>query len=198
MTVADFETLVLSQQPADKPWTAVTDYSFDARSQVEGKHPDLIVESFGQDAIILDYGCGPNAILVRLLRDRGVMAYGYDPILNTQWQCFEGQIYSQLYTTIICREVMEHMTVRQIADTIRRFNKDYRSQFIYVTTRFSSEHDVFRVDTSDGLDPTHISICSKDLIRLLFVLEGYKQRADLEEKLDWKTLGRCLVYERVV
>lgn len=195
MTVADFESLVLSQQPATEPWTAVTDYSFEARKAIEGEHPDRIIEAFGREAI-LDYGCGPDAILIRLLRDRGVMAYGSDPILRPEWKCFSGPWGP--VRTIICREVFEHLTVRQIAKTIRLLTEDYDSHFIYATTRFSSEHDLLCVETSDGLDPTHISICSKDLIRLLFVLQGFKQRADLEEKLDWQQKNRCLVYERVV
>ena len=36
----------------------------------------------------------------------------------------------------------------------------------------------------------------QDLLRLLFVLEGFTRRADLEAQLDWKHYGRVLVYER--
>jgi hypothetical protein len=54
------------------------------------------------------------------------------------------------------------------------------------------------VATSDDLDPTHISMTNQDFLRMLFVLEGFKRRADLETRMDWKKLGRCLVYERAV
>jgi hypothetical protein len=36
---------------------------------------------------------------------------------------------------------------------------------------------------------------NQDLLRTLFVLEGCTRRMDLEEKLDHRKLGRCLVYE---
>ena len=52
------------------------------------------------------------------------------------------------------------------------------------------------VDTSDKLDPTHITMMHQAFLRALFVLEGFRRRADLEAAMDWKKLGRVLVYER--
>ena len=52
------------------------------------------------------------------------------------------------------------------------------------------------VMTSDDLDPTHISMLNQDFLRTLFVLEGFKRRADLEQAMDWRQYGRVLVYER--
>ena len=196
-----FEALVLSQQPAVKPWEPVTDYSFEARKAIEGKHPDLILEAFGTGPF-LDYGCGPHAILVRLLRDRGAMAYGIDPQLSEQWRCLQPQwdngpeAFVGHYPVIICREVFEHLTIREIQRTIRRF-VDFSPQVVYVTTRLNtSAQHMLDVQTADDLDPTHISMLSPTLLRTLFVLEGFKRRADLEEKMDWQRKGRCLVYER--
>jgi hypothetical protein len=37
---------------------------------------------------------------------------------------------------------------------------------------------------------------NQDFLRTLFVLEGFKRRKDLEVRMDWKGLGRVLVYER--
>ena len=45
--------------------------------------------------------------------------------------------------------------------------------------------------------PSHITMMNKDLLRLFFVLEGFKQRKDLEDKIDWMGKGRVLVYEKV-
>jgi hypothetical protein len=74
------------------------------------------------------------------------------------------------------------------------------SRFVYVTTRFTQNwtmpHAILSVDTKDDLDPTHQTMLNKDLLRLLFVLEGFKRRADLEERMDWQKKERCLVYER--
>lgn len=196
-----FEALVQSQTPASRPWTPVTDYSFEARRAVEGPHPDVIHEAFG-DGPFLDYGCGPDAILVRLLRERGVTAFGIDPALKDVWRCLQPrwdsgpEKFVWHFPVIICREVFEHETIRGIVGLIRRF-LDFHPRFVYVTTRFAqAPTHLLDVDTADDLDPTHITMLTQPMLRLLFVLEGFRRRADLEEKLDWQHKGRVLVYER--
>lgn len=201
VTMETFEALALSQRPASEPWTPVTDYSFEARRAVEGQHPNLILNTF-EPKRILDVGCGP-AHLVRLLNNLSgyTVAYGAD-VDTTHADYFMDITKSRALPhvggdLVICREVIEHLTLLQIRQAIMNLCR-LSSKYVYLTSRFSSEHDILRVDTSDNLDPTHITIASKDLIRLLFVLEGFKRRADLEERMDWKRLGRCLVYERAV
>ena len=44
--------------------------------------------------------------------------------------------------------------------------------------------------------PTHITLMTKPFLRMLFVLEGLRRRADLEERMDWAKKDRVLVYER--
>ena len=200
--LAQFEALVLSQKPARAPWAPVTDYSFSARSAIECEHPDRIIQAFGKDGPYLDYGCGPHAILVRLLRDRGVWADGIDPALRDEWRCFQPKFdpgqeeFFGRYPVVICREVFEHNTIRDIHRLIQRF-KDFSPQFVYVTTRFAQQPaHLLSVDTSDNLDPTHITMLHQTFLRALFVLEGFKRRPDLETLMDWKQLGRVLVYER--
>jgi hypothetical protein len=199
--LARLETLMAEQKPAVSPWSPVTDYSFEARRQIEGEHPDRIIQAFGVGDV-LDYGCGPDAILVRLLRERGVMAYGIDAILNDQWRCFQprydthNETWAAAADVVICREVLEHLTFQAIVDTVRRLC-EWSKRFVYVTTRFAKDPDHFLdVDTSDGLDPTHITMMTPGLLRLLFVLQGFQRRADLEQIVDWQNKGRCLVYER--
>lgn len=200
-----FESLVLSQKPAGAPWTPVTDYSFEARKAIEGIHPQLINDVFSPDRIY-DAGCG-NGTLSILLRQLGIEVCGFDRHLSSSelnpiaWR--QADLASGDFTDwasadlVICREVLEHLTLREIRKAVTNLCA-LSHRFVYVTTRFSSEHGLLRVETSDDLDPTHITIPSKDLIRLLFVLEGFKRRADLEERMDWKKLNRCLVYERAV
>lgn len=201
MTVSDFETLVLNQQPAQTPWTPVTDYSFEARKRIEGKHPQLIKDVF-QPTAVLDVGCGPGH-LVRLLRGLGVKAHGADK----EWSAgidFQFDIAGDPIWTlrkwsdlVICREVLEHLTVRQIRRAVSNLC-DLTSRFLYLTTRFHQQPvSMLDVATSDDLDPTHISMLNQDLLRALIVLEGFKRRSDLEQRMDWKKLGRCCVYERV-
>lgn len=202
VALARFEALVLGQQPATEPWAPVTPFDYESRRQIEGRHPDVLIETFGPGPY-LDYGCGPDAILVRLLRERGVMADGIDPLLREPWRCFQPEFdngpeaFVGHYPVVICREVFEHCSVREILRLIKRF-KDFSPRFVYVTTRFAQHPmHLLDVDTADDLDPTHITMLNQTFLRVLFVLEGFKRRADLEDKLDWMKKGRCLVYERV-
>ena len=194
-----FEALVLAQQPATKPWTPVTDYSFEARKEIEGQQPAIILRNLidCDDADILDYGCGPDAHLVSLLNGIAVETLvrvdGYDPQRPGSERLIERD---QIYDLVICREVLEHCTlleIRRIVSDLCRLS----ARLVYVTTRFHlAPRHLLDVMTSDDLDPTHISMLNQDFLRVLFVLEGFKRRADLEQRLDWQRKGRVLVYER--
>lgn len=198
-----FERLVQGQKLPDTPWkpTEAVPYDFESRRVAEGKHPDVLLSTFGAGPY-LDYGCGPDAILVRLIRERGVMAYGTDPQLREQWRCLQPHYDTDLETfvghfpVVICREVFEHVLIRQIQPLIRRF-KEFAPQFVYATTRFAKNPaHLLSVDTSDDLDPDHRTMLHHDFLRTLFVLEGFTRRADLEQRMDWRGLNRVLVYER--
>ena len=208
MTLEQFEDLVLSQKPAEVPWEPVTDYSFEARKAIEGPHPQLIKDVFDPTRAF-DVGCGPGH-LVRMLRSLGIDCDGFDKDANSLLKhrhCHKGDItsfggYQMLLRwdgpreLVICREVLEHMTLRQIRKAVTNLCA-LSSRYVYVTTRFHpNPASLFDVATSDGLDPTHISMLNQDFLRVLFVLEGFKRRADLEERLDWQQKHRVLVYER--
>ena len=191
---------LMQYQPEAVPWTPVTPFDFESRRQIEGEHPDVLVETFGSGPY-LDYGCGPDAILVRLLRERGVMAYGIDPQLRDVWRCYQPHFdpdpeeFVGTFPVVICREVLEHCPLRKIPGVIRRMLR-FAPRFLYVTTRYAKNPDhVLSVDTSDDLDPTHITMLTKPFLRTLFVLEGCKSRPDLEAKMDWQNKGRVLVFE---
>lgn len=210
--LARFEAFVLSQQPASKPWQPVTDYSFEARKAIEGIHPQLIRDVF-QPRRVTDVGCGFPPILLDLLRELHVDGIGLDTRAPTglvharvSWfnlgSSYVGIDFWELGSwesdLVICREVLEHLTVLQIRQAVTNLCK-LSTQFIYVTTRFAkAPQSLLDVDTSDDLDPTHMTMLHQDFLRVLFVLEGFKRRADLEERLDWQHKGRVLVYERVV
>ena len=197
--LAQFEALVLSQKPASEPWTPVTDYSFEARKEIEGKHPELIRDVF-EPKRVLDYGAGYGH-LVRLLRDLGMKARGYEPYVTMAREAgrnflFELLDTEQVFDLVICREVFEHCVIAQIPNTVAELC-GLSSRFVYITARFAKYPVHFlSVDTSDDLDPTHITMLNQNFLRCLFVLEGFKRRADLEKKMDWQKKGRVLVYER--
>lgn len=197
--VARFEAFVQHQQPAPV-WTPVTPYDFESRKIAEGRHPDVLIETFGNGPFF-DYGCGPDAILIRLLLERGALAYGSDPQLRNEWQCFDPELGLGrgqgvgAFPVVICREVLEHCRVVEMPTLIRRLMR-FSHKFIYVTTRFAKHPDHFlSVETEFDADPTHITCLTKPFLRTLFVLEGCKSRPDLEAKMDWQRKGRCLVFE---
>ena len=71
------------------------------------------------------------------------------------------------------------------------------SKFIYLTTRFHQKPiSIFDTTTEFEVDPTHITCLNKNLLRMMFILEGYKSRPDLEKKMDWLNKKRVLVYEK--
>ncbi len=100
------------------------------------------------------------------------------------------------YDLVVCREVIEHLTVLQTRRTVAEMCRA-SSRYVYVTTRFHPDpNGLLDLTTDFETDPTHITLMTKDLLRTLFVLEGFARRAELEERLDWGGKGRVLVYER--
>lgn len=204
--LATFETLVKTQTAAEKPWQPVTDYSADARRLADEPQVPLIAQAFAPTRI-LDAGCGAGH-LVTLLCSAGLNAYGCDLQRSPVW--LDGprfgeadlanpngvQPFTGSFDLVICREVLEHLTIRQIRQAVHNLCR-WTTKYLYLTTRFNpAPAHLLDVATSDALDPTHISLLNQDLLRTLFVLEGMTRRADLEAIMDWKSLGRVLVYSR--
>ena len=106
------------------------------------------------------------------------------------------QAPKQKYDLVICREVLEHLTIRQIVQTVKNMC-DFSGRFIYVTTRFHQRpRTLLSVSDDKTTDPSHITVLNQDMLRLLFVLQGFSQRPDLEGKVDWLNKQRVLVYEK--
>jgi cytidyltransferase-like protein len=181
-------------QPTPQPWEPVTDYSYEARRTAEGNHPELIAEHlFEYGDQVLDYGCGASFHLVKMLHTRGILAKGYDPRLPGSDTHIR---QDHNYGLVICREVLEHVPVYDYLETVNEICR-LSKRLVYITTRFAAHPtSIFRIDDRDDLDPTHICMPTKDFLRSLLVLNGFKCRPDLEEKMDHQQKGRCLVYER--
>jgi len=220
MNITEFEQRVIGQKPVESghydseyftgDWRAEgNNYNLETRRQIEAKNPFLIKDVF-QPRKVLDLGCGPGALMHLLwelgvdvegvdfadssrhlatpqVRDRITVGYVGDPTLKP----------ANAYDLVICREVFEHLTVLQVKQTVANMVR-MSSKFMYVTTRFHpNPESLLDFTTQFDVDPTHITLLNKDMLRLMFVLEGCRSRPDLEARMDWGNKGRVLVLEKL-
>ena len=219
MTISDFEEAVFLQKPTSSEhydreyftgdWRAEgNNYSLATRREIEAKNPELIKEIF-QPKRVLDLGCGPGA-LMHFLAEPGGDREGVDFAESSRELATPevrdritiGNTYDELkpknaYDLVICREVLEHLTVLQVKATVANMVR-MSSRFIYCTTRFHpAPESLVDYTTQFDVDPTHITLLNKDFLRVMFVLEGCRSRPDLETKMDWLDKRRVLVMEKV-
>jgi SAM-dependent methyltransferase len=217
--VESFEQAVLEQRPVasehyddqyfQSDWREGGNrYDLETRRRIEGRNPELIRDVF-EPKRVLDLGCGPG-FLMYFLHELGVDVHGIDYAQASQdlapeairdritiGEVTDAGIEQQGFDLVICREVMEHLTVVQVRETVRQVC-GASSRFAYVTTRFHPDPGtLLDFTTQFDVDPSHITLLAKDFLRVLFVLEGFRHRADLEAKMDWAGKDRVLVYERV-
>jgi cyclopropane fatty-acyl-phospholipid synthase-like methyltransferase len=220
MTITEFEQRVFDQKPVGSghydseyftgDWRAEgNNYSLETRRQIEAKNPLLIRDVF-QPTRVLDLGCGPGA-LMHLLWELGLDVEGID-FAESSKALATPQVTDRItvgvvtdaslkpanaYDLVICREVLEHLTVLQVRQAVSNMAR-MTSRFIYVTTRFHpNPGSLLDFTTQFDVDPSHITLLNKDMLRLMFVLEGCRSRPDLEARMDWGNKGRVLVLEKV-
>ncbi len=214
-----FETAVLEQRPVSadhyddayfaEGWREDENrYDLETRRRVEARNPKLIKEIF-EPRRVLDVGCGPGFLML-FLHELGVEVHGVDFSESSLTLAPPGMrerieiadlthgvgVPDASFDLVVCREVLEHLTVLQVRRTVAEMCRA-SSRFVYVTTRFHpSPESLLDFTTDFDTDPTHVTLLAKDFLRTLFVLEGFRRRADLEERMDWSGKGRVLVYER--
>ncbi|MBI2828976.1 MAG: class I SAM-dependent methyltransferase [Acidobacteria bacterium] len=220
MTITEFEQRVLEQRAVQAghydaeyftgDWRAEgNNYSLEKRREIEARNPALIKEVF-HPVKALDLGCGPGA-LMHLLWELGVDCDGID-FSESSLRLATPQVRDRIavgqvtdpalkpagaYDLVICREVMEHLTVLQVRRAVANIVR-MSSRFVYVTTRFHpNPASLLDFTTQFDVDPTHITLLNKDMLRLMFVLEGCRSRPDLEARMDWSGKGRVLVLEKL-
>jgi SAM-dependent methyltransferase len=216
--VEQFESAVFSQEPVpadsyDSSYFAEgwrghhNRYDVDTRRRIEDRNPRLIREVFEPERV-LDVGCGPGFLML-FLHELGVDVHGVDfapaakqlAPAEVRDRVTIGEIDvphfpEQSFDLVICREVMEHLTVLQARRVVEQICRA-SSRFAYVTSRYHPAPDsLLEITTDFETDPTHITLMTKELLRCLFILEGFKSRPDLEERMDWARKHRVLVYER--
>ena len=218
LSLESYETFTLNQdEPGSQEFSAeyFTDtwraegnaYDIATRRKMEGRNPELIKEVFQPERVI-DMGCGPGALMF-LLQEVGVMADGID-FSQTSKDIAPKDVADRIrigsitdidlpdasYDLVICREVFEHMPVLLVQKAVENLAR-ISSRFVYVTTRFHpNPTSLFDVTTEFDVDPTHITCMNKDMLRLMFVLQGFRRRPDLEARMDWLNKNRVLVYEK--
>ena len=220
MTITEFEQRVLDQKPVESghydpeyftgDWRAEgNNYNLETRRAIEARNPFLIKEVF-QPKKVLDLGLRPGradappvgarrrrrghrlrreqqGLATPEVRDRITVGQVTDPTLKP----------ANSYDLVICREVLEHLTVLQVKQAVANMVR-MTSRFIYVTTRFHPEPaSLLDFTTQFDVDPSHITLLNKDMLRLMFILEGCRSRPDLEARMDWGNKGRVLVLEKL-
>jgi ubiquinone/menaquinone biosynthesis C-methylase UbiE len=220
MNITEFERAVLQQKSVRSDhydaeyftgeWRdAGNNYSLETRRAIEAQNPALIKQVFNPQRV-LDLGCGPGA-LMHLLWELGVDVEGID-FAESSRQIATPEVRDRIvigsvtdfslkpdgaYDLVICREVLEHLTVLQVKQAVANMAR-LTSRYIYVTTRFHpSPASLLDFNQKDDLDPSHITLLNKDMLRLMFVLEGCRSRPDLEQAMDWGKKGRVLVLEKL-
>lgn len=182
------------------------DYRLETRRRIEARNPELIQQVFAPQRV-LDLGCGPGALMA-LLAELGVDVDGVDfspearalAPESVRDRIFLGDVCGPLpvggqYDLVISREVFEHLTIAQVRRAVTAMCRA-SSRYVYATTRFhQSPRGMLDVGEEPEVDPTHVTLLTQPMLRLLFVLEGLRRRPDLEQQLDWLGKGRVLVYE---
>jgi SAM-dependent methyltransferase len=182
-------------------------YDLETRRRIEARNPSLITEVF-QPKRVLDMGCGPG-FLMYFLRELGLEADGVDfsprsrelapPEVRERivvGPVTESHVPDGAYDLVVCREVLEHLTVLQVRKAVEAMCRA-TSGYVYLTTRFHPDpEELLSFTTQFEVDPSHITLLNKEFLRCLFVLEGMRRRADLEQRMDWAGKGRVLVYEK--
>ena len=182
-------------------------YTLTSRREIEGRNPELI-KSVLNPKNVLDAGCGPGFLML-MLHELDVNVSGIDAApaavagvpqeINKKIQLgsvLDLPFQNQEFDVVISREVLEHLTVIEVAKAVREMCR-VSSRLVYITTRFARQaQSIFDVETEFEADPTHITCMNKSLLRTLLVLEGFKSRPDLESGMDWMKKDRALVYER--
>ncbi|MEQ1895995.1 MAG: class I SAM-dependent methyltransferase [Vicinamibacterales bacterium] len=220
MTITEFERRILEQKPTASThydaeyftgeWRdAGNNYSLEVRRGIEGSNPALIKDVL-EPVRALDLGCGPGA-LMHLLWELGVDVEGID-FAESSKRLATPEVRDRISVgsvtdtslkpdncvdLVICREVIEHLTVFEVKKAVANMVR-MSSRLVYVTTRYHPDPaDLLDFNQSDSLDPTHITLLNKDLLRLMFILEGCKSRPDLEARMDWGGKGRVIVVEKL-
>jgi len=102
-----------------------------------------------KDPTILDFGCGKEYVLTRILRERGFSSFAYDPTYTIGLENL-----SRRFDVIILCETIEHL--RNIDEELRLLRKLCKPEgYIFIRTRLAP-HECDILKWWYAIDPTHI------------------------------------------
>ena len=193
--VFDADAVVQKAVPFNADAQGYTDYG--ARVAIEARHPEILAQ-LCHGKTVLDVGCGPGH-LTQMLRERGVKAVGFDPYLSPRHPyCYRADVADagdQEYDVVVCREVLEHVPVREWGALLTQLFRVAKER-VYLTTRFTpAPAHPFELTDEPLVDPSHITKLPQPFLRALCVTQGGHRSASWEQALDWQHKGRVLVYE---
>ena len=195
------ETLIQTQQAPrpqdfDEGYYERQGFTAEQRRVIEGPHAAIARQVFDRVRTVLDFGCGPGFFMDQLKEAGFPEVTGYDPSPTAKGVKTLLDLAGRNFSLVICREVLEHMTVREIARTVTELC-ERSDKYVYCTTRFHQSPDsLLSVSDDLDIDPTHISCLDQTFLRTLFVLQGFTRCRGLEQRLDHRNKHRVLVYER--
>jgi SAM-dependent methyltransferase len=126
---------------------------------------------------VLDAGCA-FGMLVEVLRDRGVEAWGVDiseyalnqarpDIRPYLWQGSVTEPFPQKYDLIVCMEVLEHLPKPEVEQAVANLCR-------------SAEHILFASTPLDYSEPTHYSVQTPGAWAQAFARHGFFREMDLD------------------
>lgn len=130
---------------------------------------------------VLDFGCAVGFV-VKALQERGYeAAYGYDvsewavqhgtSVLNVENLSNDARICQWLHWDVVfALDVLEHMTIEQIAEFLKCLNSDYIVARIPVVLEDGGK---FVLEVSER-DKTHVTRLTKNSWKKLFALHDYE------------------------
>ncbi len=122
---------------------------------------DAVRQRVAQGAEVLDFGCGPGPVLVRMLAEAGYSSQGYDPI----YQPDEGLLQAGRYAAITATEVVEHF--RRPAETLAQIWQCLApGGWLVLMTDRAGDQAAF-AHWHYIRDPTHIAFYSDATLRWL-------------------------------
>jgi hypothetical protein len=132
----------------------------------------IVAQETPPPGTVLDFGSGKEAVLTRLLRERGYDCTAYDPLYNTG-----AGALAKTYDTVVLCEVAEHLRDLEKAVGEIKGAAGSAGKIIIRTRLYPSPEEFTRWWYKD--DPTHVNFfCNRSIEKLAELLGRKKVRQE--------------------